>query len=159
MSLYRSIDEPSKFSRPTGVLNVGMAIIMCFYCSIGLIGYARFGANVPDSITYILPNSAMYECVQGFYAVAVLFTYPIILYVPISIIWPIIKQRFFLNQIETQPDNKDIELESDTKKLLMRQKMIIQISNCAFRACLVLLTCESGKFCFQICKMRFLQIF
>lgn len=156
MSLYRSIDQPTNFSKPFGVLNVGMLIITFFYCSLGIVGYARFGDQVADSITHHLPNTPLYNCVQIFYAIAVMFTYPIILYVPISIIWPILKRRVFTKilvdddeKVVSDKDknnntaaHKDVELDEKTKKLLWRQKLTIQATNCVFRALLVLLTCK-----------------
>ncbi|XP_046913565.2 proton-coupled amino acid transporter 1 [Dermatophagoides farinae] len=93
MSLYKTIDKAEKFSRPFGVLNVGLLLIGAFYFTLGFMGYSCYGSNVEATITANLTGSHINNTVQVLYALAVLFTYPIILYVPIQILWPIMERN------------------------------------------------------------------
>lgn len=120
MSLYKTIDQPSHFSRPLGVLNVGLTIITGFYLSLGFFGYVRFGQSVAPSITESLPPEPVYLAAQVMYAAAVALTYPVILYVPVQVLWPAIERR----------------LGGVTRRWLL---VTLELT---FRASLVLLTCR-----------------
>lgn len=93
MSLYKTIRTHHHFRMTFGVLNVGELIVMLFYTSIGFLGYLQYGEDTEGTITSSLPASPLYDAVQLVYAVVVLGTYPIILYVPIQVLWNIIKQK------------------------------------------------------------------
>ncbi|XP_027196935.2 proton-coupled amino acid transporter 1-like [Dermatophagoides pteronyssinus] len=93
MSLYKAIDKTENFSRPFGVLNIGLLIIGGFYFTLGFMGYACYGSTVEETITENLAGNHIDQTVQILYAFAVLFTYPIILYVPIQILWPILERN------------------------------------------------------------------
>lgn len=127
MTLYKTIDKREKFSRPFGVLNVGLLLIGAFYFGLGFIGYACYGSTVEATITQNLTGSHINNTVQVLYALAVLFTYPIILYVPIQILWPIMER------------NLRTKLIVGDGVLANRTTLIIELS---FRTGLVLFTCE-----------------
>lgn len=127
MSLYKTIDKAEKFSRPFGVLNVGLLLIGAFYFTLGFMGYSCYGSNVEATITSNLTGSHINNTVQVLYALAVLFTYPIILYVPIQILWPIMERNL---------RNKFIVGDGI---LANRTTLIIELS---FRTGLVLFTCK-----------------
>ncbi len=134
MSLYKAIRDPRQFHRPLGVLNVGLAIIIAFYFSIGFFGYVQFGAAIAGTITVNLPAEPMYDAVQLLYAFAVLLTYPIILYVPIQVLWPIIRRK-----VARRLKVADSQKKADNSFSARAKLMTVEF---AFRAALVLSTCE-----------------
>ena len=119
--LYKKMEKPEQMDRPLGVLNVGIVIVVAFYFIIGFMGYIIYGDGVQASLTLDLPDKVLYYCVQLMYACAVIFTYPILLFGAIEMLWPLICER--LAQSKT----------SDTR---------IEISNYLFRTFMVLITCE-----------------
>lgn len=118
------------FNKPFGVLNATIVILIALYSIAGFLGYLKYGEDVAASITLSLPSEPLYDSVQLMYAIAVMFTYPIILYVPIEMLWPKIK----------------VKLQE-----LKKSNTTIQISSYFFRALLVTITCESKYliFCAQ----------
>lgn len=132
MSLYKAIRDPRQFHRPLGVLNVGLAIIIAFYFSIGFFGYVQFGAAIAGTITVNLPAEPMYDAVQLLYAFAVLLTYPIILYVPIQVLWPIIRRK-----VARRLKVADSQKKADNSFSARAKLMTVEF---AFRAALVLST-------------------
>lgn len=142
MSLYKGMETPSKFSRLSGVLNVGIGVITLFYFSLGFIGYVRFGEDIEASITLMLPSSRLYNMVQLIYAVAVLCTYPLILYVPIQILWPEVKRLMFQHKPPALTDS-DLSLNDDVEhaRIKFRYSLKVVSANFAFRSLLVVLTC------------------
>lgn len=51
--------NPSDFSRPAGVLNIGMTIVTTLYIAFGFFGYLKWGEDVAGSLTLNLPQSEM----------------------------------------------------------------------------------------------------
>lgn len=51
--------EPKKFSKPLGVLNIGIVIVTSLFILIGFIGYWRWGDEVKGSVTLNLPEGEM----------------------------------------------------------------------------------------------------
>ena len=141
MSLYRAIRDPHQFHKPVGVLNVGLVIIIAFYFSIGFFGFVRYGMKVQGTITVNLPAEPLYDAVQLLYSFAVLLTYPIILYVPIQILWPIISAKIspMFKVVQELGDDKK---ESGNSGWMARTKLLAV--ELAFRSGLVLITCEFG---------------
>lgn len=84
-----------------GVLNTGMVIVGSLYFAIGFFGYLKFGDDVLSygSITLNLPFTPLNETVKLMFAVALFFTFPLQLYVPINMLWPIIVERFDLERL------------------------------------------------------------
>ncbi len=125
MPLYKSMKEPKNFGKPFGVLNIAIVIVMAFYFMIGFLGYVQYGDDVKASITLSLPPELLYDSVQIVYAFAVLLTYPIIMYVPIEMLWPKILKKL-----------------SHSKK----SSFTISLYDYSFRTILVLITCKSFIF-------------
>lgn len=48
--------KPKLFSRPVGVLNVGMVGIASLFVAVGFVGYWRYGENVEATVTMNLPQ-------------------------------------------------------------------------------------------------------
>jgi solute carrier family 36 (proton-coupled amino acid transporter) len=59
LPLQNAMRKPEKFSKPLGVLNVGMVIVTTIYLTIGIIGYWHYGENVLGSVTLNLPTEDM----------------------------------------------------------------------------------------------------
>ena len=130
MSLYKTIRTHHHFRMTFGVLNVGELIVMLFYTSIGFLGYLQYGEDTEGTITSSLPASPLYDAVQLVYAVVVLGTYPIILYVPIQVLWNIIKQK--VGPILNGNEWNGVKSQGGARL------MIIEL---VFRALLVVATC------------------
>jgi proton-coupled amino acid transporter len=113
--------EKKNFNKLFGVLNGSILILISLYCVAGFLGYLEYGEEVEASITLSLPKEPLYDCVQLMYAIAVIFTYPIILYVPIEMLWP--------------------KIESKLKEL-KKSDTTIEVTNYLLRALLVTLTCK-----------------
>lgn len=145
MSLYKASKKQRHFQMPLGVLNVGEALIMIFYSGIGFLGYLQYGEHTEDTITGSLPSTPLYDVVQLSYAVVVLGTYPILLYVPIQVLWHIIRRKIGPHLggdgdktlSKSQQQQKQQNKHQDCWKLL-----IVEL---AFRTVLVLVTCKSSQ--------------
>ena len=59
LPLQKDMKRPQDFSGPTGLLNIGMCIVLCLYFSVGFFGYWHFGADIKSSITLNLPPDQM----------------------------------------------------------------------------------------------------
>jgi proton-coupled amino acid transporter len=112
--------EKKNFNKLFGVVNASILTLILLYCVAGFLGYLKY-EDVKASITLSLPKEPLYDTVQLVYALAVIFTYPIILYVPIQMLWPKIKSK--LRKLE----------KSDTT---------IEAASYLFRALLVTFTCK-----------------
>lgn len=55
MSLENNMKNPSHFLGCPGVLNIGMAFVVCLYASVGFLGYLKYGEKTSVSITLDLP--------------------------------------------------------------------------------------------------------
>lgn len=55
MSLENNMKNPSHFLGCPGVLNFGMASVVCLYALVGFLGYLKYGDNTEMSITLNLP--------------------------------------------------------------------------------------------------------
>lgn len=59
MSLENNMKNPSHFIGCPGVLNFGMAFVICLYALVGFFGYLKYGDDVAGSITLSLPVEEM----------------------------------------------------------------------------------------------------
>lgn len=132
MSLYKAIKKQKQFRMPFGVLNVGELAIMIGYTAVGFFGYLQYGDLTEGTITASLPAAPLYDVVQLSYAVVVLGTYPILLYVPIQVLWGILKRKIAPRLRSSGEDPK--QTTSGGKRLL--------VAELAFRTALVILTCK-----------------
>lgn len=48
--------EPRKFTKPFGVLNLGMVIVTVLYLLVGCLGYLKYGDDIQGSVTLNLPH-------------------------------------------------------------------------------------------------------
>ncbi|KAK2577396.1 hypothetical protein KPH14_003509 [Odynerus spinipes] len=88
MPLENEMKTPQYFTRPCGILNIGMGTIVVLYAGMGFFGYIRYGSVIEGSITLNLPSDeALAKSVQLLLALAIYFTQPIQCYVAIDIAW------------------------------------------------------------------------
>lgn len=55
LPLKNAMKKPEDFSRPMGVLNVGMVILTVVFIAFGVVGYWKYGEDVESSLTLNLP--------------------------------------------------------------------------------------------------------
>lgn len=48
---------PADYRKPTGVFNIGMAVITSAYLMTGFWGYIKYGAQTEPTITWNLPTA------------------------------------------------------------------------------------------------------
>ncbi|XP_023932553.1 proton-coupled amino acid transporter 4-like [Lingula anatina] len=98
LPIENKMRTPDAFSGWAGVLNLGMVIVVALYTAIGFYGYLCFGDDAQGSITLNIPNDNwLYLSVKLMFSLALIITYGLQFYVPILIVWPLIKkhtQRF-----------------------------------------------------------------
>ncbi|KAG7213064.1 hypothetical protein KM043_002395 [Ampulex compressa] len=94
MPVENSMKKPHHFLGCPGVLNITMTIVVCFYALLGVSGYLKYGPQVQGSITLSVPtNHLSGQIVKISIALAVLFTYGLQYYVPLEVVWSMIKPR------------------------------------------------------------------
>ncbi|EEB19793.1 proton-coupled amino acid transporter, putative [Pediculus humanus corporis] len=95
LPLENNMKTPQDFGGWTGVLNTGMVIVACLYTAMGFFGYLKYGDAVSlGSITLNLPqNEILAQLVKLTMALAIFLSFGLQLYVPVGIMWPILKDR------------------------------------------------------------------
>ncbi|VVC24826.1 Hypothetical protein CINCED_3A015423 [Cinara cedri] len=95
MPLENNMKTPQHFIGCPSVLNIGMAIVVILYSTVGLFGFLKYGENTQGSITLNLPKDELLaQSVKVMIAVAIFLTYSLQFYVPFEIIWKGTKHRF-----------------------------------------------------------------
>ncbi|XP_060581839.1 proton-coupled amino acid transporter 2-like isoform X2 [Ruditapes philippinarum] len=96
LPLHGQMRDQSAFLGKAGVLNLGLTITISLYCAVGFYGYLKFGDDTRGSVTLNLPNDQwLYLSVKLMFAVAIFISYGLMLYVPVHIIWPFIKNKWY----------------------------------------------------------------
>ncbi|XP_067010219.1 proton-coupled amino acid transporter-like protein pathetic isoform X2 [Anabrus simplex] len=94
LPLENNMKNPQDFGGWTGVLNTGMVIVAALYTSVGFFGYLKYGEKVKGSVTLNLPpGDILAQSVRLMMSVAIFLSYGLQFYVPMNIIWPILKPR------------------------------------------------------------------
>ncbi|XP_043286776.1 proton-coupled amino acid transporter 1-like isoform X2 [Venturia canescens] len=99
LPLKNEMKTPEKFSKPLGVLNVGMVIVGSMFVLMGFLSYLKYGDSVEGSVTLNLDSSAVVpswlpQCIQIAISLSILLTYALQFYVPIAITWPSLVNTF-----------------------------------------------------------------
>ncbi|XP_075229617.1 neutral amino acid uniporter 4-like isoform X2 [Lycorma delicatula] len=95
LPLQHEMRNPEKFDTPFGVLNIGMSVITGILISIGFTGYLKYGDDVKGSLTLNLPQKEIFsEVVQLVISFGILLSYTLQFYVPVTIVWPIITEKY-----------------------------------------------------------------
>jgi solute carrier family 36 (proton-coupled amino acid transporter) len=89
LPLQNEMKEPKNFTRPLGVLNMGMLILMLAASSVGLLGYWKYGDDVASSLATNLPSDEwLAQFIKIIVSCGVLLGYAIQFYIPIKILLP-----------------------------------------------------------------------
>ncbi|XP_076384401.1 proton-coupled amino acid transporter-like protein acs isoform X2 [Megalopta genalis] len=89
LPLKDEMKKPSNFSKPFGVLNVGMVIVGAMFVAMGFISYLKYGDTVAGSVTLNLESKEVLpQCIKVAISLSILFTYALQFYVPVAIMWP-----------------------------------------------------------------------
>jgi solute carrier family 36 (proton-coupled amino acid transporter) len=59
LPLQNAMKKPEDFSKPFGVLNIGMIFVTGIYVVVGFVGYWKYGSKVEGSLTLNLPTEEM----------------------------------------------------------------------------------------------------
>lgn len=93
LPLENKMKTPKDFGGWTGVLNTSMVIVACLYAAVGFFGYLHYGDAVQGSVTLNLTKDTIGLLVRLTYSVAIFLTYLLQFYVPIEILWPVVKSH------------------------------------------------------------------
>ncbi|XP_026291061.1 proton-coupled amino acid transporter-like protein pathetic isoform X1 [Frankliniella occidentalis] len=95
MPVENTMRNPKRLIGWNGVLTIAMVVVVTLFALMGLFGYLRYGPLVENgSITLNLPGGEIpAQIVKLLLAVAILFTYPLQMYVAIGIMWAVISPR------------------------------------------------------------------
>lgn len=117
--------KPETFASPFGVVNVGFTIVGICYFGIGFLGYLKYGPEVLGSITLNMPNSIIFKVTRLMFAVAILLTHPLALFVPIKMALPIIYEFLHANNFITDKN----KLASNFVEYLFRTLLVTLSGN------------------------------
>jgi len=94
LPLENKMKTPEALLPWNGVFNTAMIIVCCLYISMGFYGYLKFGSECEGSITLNLPpDNWLNEAVRVMLSLSMFVTYALMIFVPVEIIWPILKKR------------------------------------------------------------------
>lgn len=92
LPLKNSMKNPSNFSRPLGVLNVGVAMQTILFLSLGIFGYWKYGEKTEPSLTLNLDfEEVLAQSVLIVLPIGVILGYSIQFFIPIEIMFPSVR--------------------------------------------------------------------
>ncbi|XP_044731832.1 proton-coupled amino acid transporter 1-like [Chrysoperla carnea] len=97
LPLRNEMRKPDKFGTPLGVLNIGMSIVTVLLICIGFMSYLKYGDDIKGSVTLNFEkdgNQMLARIVIIIISCGVLLGYALQFYIPISIMWPAITEKF-----------------------------------------------------------------
>ncbi|CAH8479616.1 unnamed protein product [Dicrocoelium dendriticum] len=78
--------NPSNFTHPFGVLNVGMTVVVCLNVAFGFFGFLRFGEDAQGTITLNIPEDPYwFSPVKPLFVLAIVVSYLLQFYIPAAI--------------------------------------------------------------------------
>lgn len=111
VALEDNMKTPADYRKPTGVFNIGMAVITSAYLMTGFWGYIKYGAQTEPTITWNLPTAdPLTECIKIMFAVLILLTYPLQCFVPIEILW----SKYCLPHVKKKSSDPSLEIAYST---------------------------------------------
>ncbi|KAG8332939.1 hypothetical protein J6590_012708 [Homalodisca vitripennis] len=93
LPIENSMKRPSSFLGCPGVLNVAMFWLVLTYTMVGFFGYLRYGDATQGAVTLNLGFTALGQTVKILVALNVLFSCPLLLYVPCETLWKYMDPR------------------------------------------------------------------
>ncbi|KAK3931407.1 Proton-coupled amino acid transporter-like protein pathetic [Frankliniella fusca] len=93
MPVENTMRNPTRLVGWNGVLTIAMVVVVILFALMGFFGYLRYGEKVQlGSLTLNLPADEIpAQIVKLLLAVAILFTYPLQMYVAIGIMWDVLE--------------------------------------------------------------------
>ena len=92
LPLQNSMKNPSNFSRPLGVLNVGVGMQTILFISLGVFGYWKYGEEAKSSLTLNLPtDEVLAQTVLLILSFGVILGYAIQFFIPMQIMFPSVR--------------------------------------------------------------------
>lgn len=92
LPLKNSMKNPSNFSRPMGVLNVGVTMQTILFICLGVFGYWKYGDEAEGSLTMNLPkDEVLSQTVLLILSFGVILGYAIQFFIPIQIMFPSVR--------------------------------------------------------------------
>lgn len=88
LPIKKGMKQPSAFGGLVGVLNTAMVVVACLYIGMGFFGFLKYGDQVKGNIAFNLPEGGVNTTVKLVFAIAIFMSYPLQMYVPVSMIWP-----------------------------------------------------------------------
>ena len=98
LPVKKGMKDPSAFGGWTGVLNTAMVCVACLYIGMGFFGYLKNGDKVRGNIAFNLPEGSINTSVKLLFAIAIFMSYPLQMFVPVSMLWPKIREYYGLDQ-------------------------------------------------------------
>lgn len=93
LPLKNSMKNPSNFSRPIGVLNVGVSMHIVLFLALGVFGYWKYGDDTQGSLTLNFPDDEwLSQAVLLILSFGVVLGYAIQFFIPIQIMFPSVRQ-------------------------------------------------------------------
>lgn len=102
LPLKNSMKNPSNFSRPIGVLNVGVGMQTVLFITLGVFGYWQFGEKTESSLTLNLPTDEwLAQSVLLILSFGVILGYAIQFFIPMQIMFPSVRK--FIKPADRHP--------------------------------------------------------
>jgi solute carrier family 36 (proton-coupled amino acid transporter) len=93
LPLKNSMKNPSNFSRPAGVLNVGVGMQTILFITLGVFGYWQYGEKTKSSLTLNLPTDEwLAQSVLLVLCFGVILGYAIQFFIPMQIMFPSVRK-------------------------------------------------------------------
>ena len=92
LPLKNSMKNPSNFSSPLGVLNVGVSMQTVLFLCLGIFGYWKYGEETEGSLTLNLPtDEILAQSVLIILCIGVVLGYSIQFFIPMEIMFPSVR--------------------------------------------------------------------
>ncbi|XP_071050080.1 proton-coupled amino acid transporter 1-like [Onthophagus taurus] len=92
--LRNDMKEPQKMVGTFGVLNMAFLLITPFVIIMGCLSYMQYGEDIHGTVFINLPETTGVEILITSVCILVILTYPLQMYIPVNIMWPLVTNRF-----------------------------------------------------------------
>ncbi|KAI4471685.1 amino acid transporter [Holotrichia oblita] len=95
LPLRNEMDNPKRLVGLFGVMNMGFLIVTPIVVSLGFLAYLKYGDEIQGTIFLNLPeNDILVQVLLILVCAQVMFTYAVQLYVPVTIMWPMVVEKY-----------------------------------------------------------------